>query len=267
MFVSFYVATLIVLSWLAFPWVQWIGLLSVGVATAGSIAFWEGGRWPLGLFVRPGLAIREFFLGSAFGTMVVALCALLVVLSTAVRHERGAGFPWPELLTVFVPAAVHEELLFRGYAFQKLHRWNRTVALLLVALVFAGLHANNDAASGLGLANIFLGGILLGLAYERYGRLWFPIGIHLAWNLMSGPVLGHEVSGYDSMATVLVERGHGPIWLTGGEFGIEGSLWMTVVELLAIVLLLPGRSRSPREGGDATPPGPGPSSILEDGRI
>ena len=44
---------------------------------------------------------------------------------------------------------------------------------------------------------------------------------------MSGPILGHEVSGYESMATVFVERGQWPGWLTGGEFGIEGSVWMT----------------------------------------
>src|SRR6185436_20330775 len=106
-------------------------------------------------------------------------------------------------------------------AFQKLHRWNRLFAIFLVALVFAALHAGNTAVSTIGLLNIFLGGVLLGLAYERYQRLWFPIGLHLAWNVMSGTVLGHEVSGYDSVATVLVELGHGPEWLTGGEFGIE----------------------------------------------
>jgi hypothetical protein len=54
---------------------------------------------------------------------------------------------------------------------------------------------------------------------------------------MSGPILGHEVSGYDSSLTVFVERGSGPVWLTGGDFGIEGSAWMTVTELIAIVAL------------------------------
>jgi membrane protease YdiL (CAAX protease family) len=237
LFVSFYVATLIILTWVRFPFVQWMGLISVTVATAATVAIWEKGRWPLGLFVSPRLAAPEFVRGVVWGLLLVATCALMVVLSTEIRHEAGGGFPWLELLVVFVPAAVHEELLFRGYAFQKLHRWNRIVALLLVALIFAGLHAGNAAVSWLGLANIFLGGILLGLAYERYSRLWFPIGLHLAWNVMSGPILGHEVSGYDSMATVLVERGTGPLLLTGGDFGIEGSVWMTVVEVAGIVAL------------------------------
>ena len=237
MFVSFYVATLIVLTWFRFPFLWWTGLVAVSVATALTVALWDRGQWPLGLFVRPRLAVPELLFGSAFGTVLIAMCAALVVLSTAVWHERGAGFPWREVLVVYVPAAVHEELLFRGYAFQKLHRWNRGFALFFVALAFAALHMGNAAVSWLGLANIFLGGLLLGLAYERYGRLWFPIGLHLAWNVMSGPILGHEVSGYDSMATVFVERGHGPAWLTGGEFGIEGSIWMTLTELTAIAFL------------------------------
>lgn len=237
LFVSFYVATLIGLVWFRFPYHQWSGLIAVSVATAATVALWERGQWPLGLFVPPRLAGRELVLGSAGGVALIGLCALLVAISTEVWHERGSGFPWLELWAVYIPAAVHEELLFRGYAFQKLHRWNRDIALFLIALVFAALHANNVAVSMLGLLNIFLGGILLGLAYERYGRLWFPIGLHLAWNVMSGPILGHEVSGYDSMATLFVERGGGPSWLTGGEFGIEGSVWMTVTEGIAIVAL------------------------------
>lgn len=237
LFVSFYVATLILLAWLRFPFVQWLGLISVSVATAATVAVWDRFQWRLGLFVPPRLAVPEFLLGSGFGIVLIAMCAALVVLSTDVWHERGAGFPWRDVLLVYIPAAVHEELLFRGYAFQKLHRWHRGFALAFVALAFAALHMGNVAVSWLGLANIFLGGILLGLAYERYGRLWFPIGLHLAWNVMSGPILGHEVSGYDSMATVFVERGHGAGWLTGGEFGIEGSIWMTLTELTAIAFL------------------------------
>jgi membrane protease YdiL (CAAX protease family) len=227
-----------VLTLVRFPFVQWTGLIAVSVATIATTQIWDRGRWRLGLFVPPRLAVPEFLFGSVAGALLIGVCALVVVLSTDVHHDPGNGFPWREIVTVFIPAAVHEELLFRGYAFQRLHRWNRVVALLLVALLFAALHAGNASVSWVGLANIFLGGILLGLAYERYGRLWFPIGLHLAWNLMSGPVLGHEVSGYESAMTLFVERGDGPPLLTGGDFGIEGSVWMTPTESAGILLLL-----------------------------
>ncbi len=245
-----YVATTILLMWLAFPLGQWMGLISVTVATLLTVGWWERGRWPLGLFVPPALATREFAGGALFGAALVGACALAVVLSTGVRHVPGRGFPWVELFAVFVPAAVHEELLFRGYAFQKLFAWKRTFAILFGAFGFAALHIGNPSVSFLGLANILLGGILLGLAYARYGRLWFPIGLHLAWNLMTGPILGHEVSGYEALATLFVEVGSGPVWLTGGDFGIEGSAWMTGAEVAGIALL--SRRVSPASKGVTT---------------
>jgi uncharacterized protein len=232
-----------VLLWFRFPFVQWTGLVSVTVATVLTIWIWERGEWPIGLFVPPILAFRELALGALWGFGLIAACASLVVLLTDVWHAPGRGFPWNEMLTVFVPAAVHEELLFRGYAFQKLRAWRRGLALVGVAMLFALLHAGNTSVTVLGLTNVFLGGVLLGLAYERYLRLWFPIGLHLAWNVTTGPVLGHEVSGYEAARSLFVEKGSGPIWLTGGEFGIEGSALMTVVEVAAI-LLLAGRSVS-----------------------
>jgi membrane protease YdiL (CAAX protease family) len=237
-FVSVYVATLILLAGLRFPFIQWTGLICVSVATAVSIAWWERGDWSLGLFVPPRLAVPELLRGLLWGFLLISACGALVVIATDVHHERGTGFPWLELALVFLPAVLHEELLFRGYPFQKLLRWNRPFAVLVVALIFAALHIRNDSVTPVGLLNIFLGGLLLGLAYERYGRLWFPIGLHLAWNLTTGPLLGHEVSGYQNFRSILVERGGGPDLLTGGEFGVEGSVLMTVVELAAIALLM-----------------------------
>jgi membrane protease YdiL (CAAX protease family) len=238
LFVFVYVATLLLAEWVRFPFIQWTGLICVTAATLVTVGLVERWRWPLGLFVPPRLASRDFLVGIAFGVALIGSCALLVVLTTDVRHGLGRGFPWGELALVFLPAVVHEELLFRGYPFQKLVAGNRIFAVVFVALVFAALHAGNSAVTPLALANIFLGGILLGLAYLRFQRLWFPIGLHLAWNLMTGPILGHEVSGYISEETVLTESGHGPWWLSGGEFGIEGSVLMTAVELAAIGLLL-----------------------------
>lgn len=233
----FYVATLILLARAPASFHQWTALLAASVATLLSVAILDRGRWPLGLFVSPRLAIPEFLRGGVWGIALIGVAALAVVLLTEVRHGRGVGFPIGELLLVFLPAAIHEELVFRGYPFQKLVRVNRTLAVVFVALLFAGLHANNSSVTLIGLMNIFLGGVLLGVAYLRYGRLWFPIGLHFAWNLMTGPILGHEVSGYQGEDTVFTESGQGPWWLSGGEFGLEGSVVMTVVELLAIGLL------------------------------
>jgi len=235
--VCFYVATLLFLSWARFPLPQWRGLLAAGIATSVAIAICESGRWNLGLFVSPRRAVPELLTGGLWGGALIGVSAILVVFTSQLREARGNGFPWLELATTFIPAAVHEELLFRGYPFQKLYRWNRGFAIVFVSAIFAALHLNNDSVTVLGLTNVFLGGILLSLAYARYERLWFPIGLHLGWNLMTGPILGHEVSGYHALRTMWVEVGGGPIWVTGGGFGLEGSAWTTVVVIATIALM------------------------------
>jgi len=220
---------------------QWISLFAVCAATFGTIAILEQSTWALGIFgpVRP--SAREFLLGSGFAILLIGAADGLVMLTTRMRHVAGNGFPWFELIAVYLPAVCHEELLFRGYPFQKIWRTHRLAAVLLSSLVFAVLHAPNNAISSLAMINLFLAGILLALAYVRYERLWFPIGIHLGWNLLSGPILGYNVSGYTSRETVLRTIGRGTPWLTGGLFGIEGSIWIALVELAGIALLLPRR--------------------------
>jgi membrane protease YdiL (CAAX protease family) len=236
----------VIVGWARLP-LPYIGpLIAVSLASILTIQIWERGQWYLGLAAPPRVALRELAQGLLLGAVLIGACALLIGLTTEVHHEPGRGFPWAELFLVFIPAALHEELLFRGYAFQTLYRWRRGFAIVFVALLFAALHARNTAVTMLGLTNIFLGGILLGLAYARRERLWLPIGLHLAWNLMSGPIIGDEVSGYASGVTVFVEAGSGPDWLTGGRFGLEGSAWATVVELAGIAALLPGVVRASR---------------------
>ena len=222
-------------------WYQWAALTSVVIATAVAVLLWEKGRGRIGFFVRPRVAIVEGTAGLVFAIVLIGTADLLITLTTGMRHSLEGRFPGGEVLAVFLPAVFHEELLFRGYPFQKLWRWRPLVAVVLVSIVFAALHAANTAVTPVGLLNVFLGGVLLSYAYARHERLWFPIGLHLGWNLMSGPVLGYEVSGYPPAASILDIGGGGPALLTGGRFGIEGSLWMTAVEILAIVALLSRR--------------------------
>ena len=116
--------------------------------------------------------------------------------------------------------------------------WNRIGAIGITSIVFAALHATNRGISAIAIINLIIAGVLLALAYERYQRLWFPIGIHFVWNLLSGPILGYGVSGYAAETTVFRTIGSGPLLVTGGAFGIEGSVWMAVAELGGIFWLL-----------------------------
>lgn len=219
------------------PWHQWKALLAVSVATFVTVRILERDGWPIGLFATPANAARELILGVAFAALLIGTCDVVLMLIAHANHTRRDGLPWLELATVFVPAAFHEELAFRGYLFQKLRSVNRGVAFAFSSVLFAMLHLGNRSITPVALANIALAGVMLALAYERYERLWFPIGIHLSWNILSGPVLGYSVSGYVSQTTVFTTTARGADWITGGAFGIEGSVFIAAVEIAAIAWL------------------------------
>ncbi|HEX7191213.1 MAG TPA: CPBP family intramembrane glutamic endopeptidase [Thermoanaerobaculia bacterium] len=212
-------------------------LLSAAVATGVANALLDRGKWRIGLFVAPRLALRELTLGIVFAVLLVGGIDLCILLLTDLRHVRAGGFPWRELWVVFVPAAVYEELLFRGYVFQRVRSWNRGIAIAGSALLFGLLHGGNSGVTPVALTSIIVAGVLLALAYETFGRLWFPIGIHVAWNVFSGPILGYDVSGYIPSHQLFRTIGSGNVLVTGGTFGIEGSVVSVFVEVLAVVLL------------------------------
>jgi membrane protease YdiL (CAAX protease family) len=222
---------------LGLQWNQWAGLISVVVATAASIMLREQGRWSLGF---PGPAWRassHLATGLLFSVILIGATDLAVRAFVPSRRLFAGGFPWIELAAVFVPAAVHEELLFRGYIFQKLRRMHRGAAVVLTSSIFALLHAGNHGISPFAGLNLFLGGVLLALAYEWRTALWMPIGLHLGWNLMSGPVFGYAVSGFHPEASIFTTQLAGNELLTGGAFGLEGSVCITVAELAGIFVL------------------------------
>jgi membrane protease YdiL (CAAX protease family) len=214
-----------------------IALVAAAGATAFCNAVFDGGRWRVGLFVAPHLAARELVLGLALAAALIGAGDLVIVLMTDLRHAPGNGFPWRELVVVFIPAVVHEELVFRGYVYQKIRGVSRVLSIGVTSLVFAFLHTKNSGATAVAIANIAVAGVLLALAYETFQRLWFPIGIHLAWNVASGPLLGYPVSGYVPSQSVMRTIGSGPRVVTGGAFGIEASIVMLIVESCAVVVL------------------------------
>lgn len=205
---------------------------------------------------------RGFLLGAGLiGVAVAAMAAAGWVRWTGEPDGFALGAFLASLVqvTVFLGvAAFLEELIFRGYPFQVVAEglgggW----ALALTSLAFAVAHAWNP---GLGpgalleeaspekvipLVNIGLAGLVLGLAYWRTYSLWFATGVHLGWNWTMGfaadlPVSGLEpgAAGYALFETPGFDAVlEGPALWTGGAFGPEGGLTVTLASLAGIAWL------------------------------
>ncbi|MCU0623882.1 MAG: CPBP family intramembrane metalloprotease, partial [Gemmatimonadaceae bacterium] len=184
-------------------------------------------------------ALRDGALSGAM-PMAAALAVLLFVGAYAVAPIADAGHGTAALraLAVLVPAAAAEEVLVRGYAFTVLAEWRgAALATGVTSVAFAALHAANPGATPGSLVNVALAGVLLALVRWRTGSLAAAIVAHLAWNTSLVVVAHAPVSGlaFATPGWRLVPQG--PVWLTGGAWGPEGSLVATVTLGLACLLV------------------------------
>lgn len=196
---------------------------------------------------------RQLVGGFAFGAVEMLAIATLIWLAGGVRFELDAARSFAVLvhgLWFFAWAAMIEELLFRGFLFQRLvDGIGAPGALALMAVAFAAAHWGNPGMDGgtmvAAIVDTALGAILLGLAWLRTGRLALPIGIHLGWNWTQGTLLGFDVSGLAQAGWLHPHLLDKPQWLTGGAFGPEASVCSVLVDVLAIALLWRWKGSAP----------------------
>ena len=159
-----------------------------------------------------------------------------IMMAISLYRVDGYQFNWTLLADkffYFLIVAVGEEIAFRGVLFRWIdERFGFWWAMIISGLVFGLVHLTNDNATLWGAIGIALeAGLLLGAAYKWSGSLWFPIGIHWAWNFSQGNIFGFAVSGNNAGDSIIQATIDGPQWLTGGAFGAEASVISMVVGL------------------------------------
>jgi membrane protease YdiL (CAAX protease family) len=197
-------------------------------------------RW-----VPARFGLRGFAIGLTIGAAAAGL-ALLGAVLVAHTHwspdDGGLKDYITQVVKTFVvlaPAALSEEIMFRGLPLVLMAAaLGRGTALVLVAgLVFAFFHSLNPGVTPLGLGNIALAGIFLGVAFYAPGGLWTAFGAHLGWNATLA-ALDAPVSGLPFDIPLLDYCAGDPVWLSGGPFGPEGGLIATVALTAALLVTI-----------------------------
>jgi uncharacterized protein len=230
---------------LAFEDNQWLALV-IGLATVVlSVIVY---RWVVRLTERRAvleLGREGAVARTGWGTLLgVALFGLVIMNIAFLGHYQVDGIGRPEamigLFGFMAAAAVTEELLFRGVLLRVLEQWWGTwIALVFTSVLFGMTHLVNPNATLWGaLAIAIEAGLMLGAAYIATRNLWVPIGIHFGWNFAASAIFSTEVSGNGTPQGLLDAATSGPMPVSGGDFGPEGSLYAIVFGLLTAIVFL-----------------------------
>jgi uncharacterized protein len=173
---------------------------------------------------------KRFWQGAAYGfALLTALMALMAAMGGfslgGVALDAAAAIRYGVLyLLAFLLVGFFEEATFRGYMqatlAQEIGFWPAAFAL---SIWFGLLHVHNsgEARAGLLLAGCF--GLLAAFSLRRTGNIWFAIGMHAAWDWGESYFYGVPDSGVAAVGHLTAASLHGPVWLTGGSVGPEGS--------------------------------------------
>ncbi|NQO19797.1 CPBP family intramembrane metalloprotease [Streptococcus suis] len=205
--------------------------------------FVEKSPW-LGLGIRKKGALKDFLLGWGIGAAMLTTCVLLMwgfgaIQVTSFQFSANLVGEFLILVLAWSIQGTTEELLTRGWMFSSLAaKHNIPVGILVSSLFFTFLHLGNDGISLIPLLDLTLFAILAFLVMLKTGNLWVIGGLHAAWNCFQGNVFAFPVSGTQAGQAFIAVETSGPDWLSGGAFGVEGSVISLLIQAGIITWLV-----------------------------
>lgn len=225
-------------------------LVIVIIAAAATPAVYIARRWIdkkslVSLGLQPGIrsAADVVFGFLLSGAMAGAVFSAMLGLGY-IENVRVVTISWSIVgaltgsLLVMALVGFWEELVFRGYILQNMAEGMKMKAAVLLSCALYGLvHSANPNASLLSTGIIVLFGYLRIYGYLSTGQLWLSIGMHAGWNFFQASIFGFAASGHSEAHTLLTHDSVSADWLSGGDFGPEGSVLTIPVVLIALAVM------------------------------
>jgi len=198
---------------------------------------------------RTGELIAGFGGGALLiGSVALGTWFLLPFPWTVNRGFEPAVAAWSLLWLLLGNAA--EELIFRGYSFERLivaiGVWK---AQLFTALLFAVFHVMNGWPWQMALVGPILGSILFGLVFIRWRSVPAAVGVHVAGNWVRDLLLIDPPTASTAFAPLAPRP-----WTIGEQISAM-AIFVVLVVLVCCGLWLSVRSRSARSLEPGVTPG------------
>jgi membrane protease YdiL (CAAX protease family) len=191
-------------------------------------------------------ALIEFGWGSLLSLSIVAA---MVILLSVLHHYQivgiGNGGVLLNALFFFSIGAFVQVLAFRIILLRLTEElFGSWIAIGAIALVFGLAHLGNENATLWTSLGMTLSDLPYSAAFVLTRRLWLVWGFHASWNFFQDGMFGMANSGIESLLSWITADVTGPIWLTGGSFGVEASYLVVAVHLaLGVVLITMAKKR------------------------
>lgn len=235
------------------PMFSWMFLLAAWAATVVALRHMEDAPWERVGLHGASWHGQRLATGAIVGWGgIVALLGLLLATGGArVEATDGAAVPWGAVLAaagralwVLAPAALWEEMVFRGYLWHVAEEAaGARTALAASSIGFGLVHLLNPGVTLRSVLLVIAAGVCLGLIREATASVPAAWLAHLAWNWVMAAVAHAPVSGmpFDAPGWRLVPAG--PAWWGGGSWGPEGGAASLLVLVVGAVWWLRTQSR------------------------
>lgn len=188
--------------------------------------------------------LSDFLKGFGLGLALFLLTLLGLVALGQYRFESIHLNPYSLAFIIFtipfwILQGTAEEVVSRAWLLPQLaSRTNLKLAVIISSIFFTLLHMGNSGLTPVSIVNLFLFGVAMSLYLLKTDTVWGIAGIHGAWNFAQGNLFGVLVSGQSSGTSIMKFTPQGnQDWLSGGSFGIEGSIVSSIILFLLILYL------------------------------
>ena len=208
-------------------------------------------------FEKFGLHARKNTLRNVGYGLLLGVTAILLILffqlnKMELEFTPGTSFHGYSLAATYLAQFIRyfcgsffEELLTSSFLFilvfeglvptVKMHYRRYALSIIVSALVFGLIHGLHPDAGPIGILNLILFGALTTTNFARTQSLAFPITFHCMWNFTQNIIMGLPNSGQESQAWIFKASLQSNSILTGGKFGLEGSL---IASFLLLTILI-----------------------------
>jgi membrane protease YdiL (CAAX protease family) len=129
-----------------------------------------------------------------------------------------------------------EEIITRGSLAYVGKSGGKYFSAIIISILFSFTHGA-ETFNIIFYLNLFLFSIIVFQLTWITGNIWSAVGFHFSWNFVMGGILGVAISGVNVKGILVSDLVNSKELINGGIYGLEGSIFCTVVLVIMVFLL------------------------------